>query len=246
MQERTVDGHVLDLLAGVLDYPVGNPVGKVQECVALLSTRNPDAAASLSEFQAFAKDADQGTLEELYTVTFDLDAACHPYVGYHLFGESYMRSAFLTELKEHYRGGGFAASETELPDRLSTVLRFLSQNEDEDLKQELINEALLPALTKMLKESTNLSEEFQQELIDDGTFPVLGKAPTDAEDGDQKLHQEMTEAGFFPTLGNTPEDSEDSSHDLDRGSDPYRHVLRALRSVLENLSTQEPEQPDRR
>ena len=163
MLQETAEQRVLHLLADILDYPLTNPAEKVGECVALVSAGNGDAAARLRQFQALADETPSARLEEIYTMTFDLDAACHPYVGYHLFGESYKRSAFLVELKERYRERGFAASNTELPDRLSILLRFLSMSADEELRQEIINEGLLPALGKMVKETEEGDEEFQGE-----------------------------------------------------------------------------------
>ncbi len=167
MLQETAERRVLGLLADILDYPLSNPAEKVQECVALVSSSHPDAAARLRQFQTFAEETPEGRLEEIYTMTFDLDAACHPYVGYHLFGESYKRSTFLLELKERYRACGFVASETELPDRLSVLLRFLSVSIDEELREEIINEGLLPTLSKMTKaankDANKADEERQRE-----------------------------------------------------------------------------------
>ena len=155
--------RVLYLLADILDYPLTNPAEKVRECADLVSAGNADAAARLGRFQALAEETSIGQLEEIYTMTFDLDAACHPYVGYHLFGESYKRSSFLLELKDRYRECGFVISDSELPDRLSTLLRFLSVSVDEELRQDIVNEGLLPALGKMAKEAEKGGEEFQRE-----------------------------------------------------------------------------------
>lgn len=163
MIQEAVDQQVLHLLADILDYPESNPAEKARECVTLVSAGNTDASARLGQFQAIAEQMSSGRLEEIYTMTFDLDAACHPYVGYHLFGESYKRSAFLLELKDLYKQIGFVSSETELPDRLSILLRFLSLSADEDMRQEIINEGLLPALGKMVKEAEEGDEEFQRE-----------------------------------------------------------------------------------
>ncbi|MFQ5875997.1 MAG: nitrate reductase molybdenum cofactor assembly chaperone [Dehalococcoidia bacterium] len=113
--------------------------------------RHSDAAAPLSKFRAFVEATPRGRLEEIYTGAFDLDATCHPYVGYHLFGESYKRSVFLLELKERYRAQGYIANDKDLPDRLSILLRFLSMSDDVSLAQEIIGEALIPALDKMAK-----------------------------------------------------------------------------------------------
>jgi len=79
-----------------------------------------------------------------------LDATCHPYVGYHLFGESYKRSAFLLGLKERYRPYHLQYG-SELPDHLAVMLRFLAVNANAEETETIIREALHPALRKMLK-----------------------------------------------------------------------------------------------
>lgn len=151
MDELTIERRMLGLLADITDYPTANLLETVRECEALLSTKSPDAAVPLGRFRAFVEATPQGRLEEIYTGTFDLDAACHPYVGYHLLGESYKRSVFLLELKERYRTHGYIANDKDLPDRLSILLRFLSMSDDMSLTQEIISEAMLPALDKMTK-----------------------------------------------------------------------------------------------
>ena len=159
MLKETVQHRTLQLLADMLEYPQSNPAEKARECADLVAASSPDAASRLRQFQALAQRTPSGRLEEIYTITFDLEAACHPYVGYHLFGESYKRSTFLLELKERFRGCGFKFSDSELPDRVSVLLRFVSVTGDEEERQEIINEGLLPALNKMVKEAEEGDEE---------------------------------------------------------------------------------------
>lgn len=241
MLHEQIGSQMLDLFAEILEYPSKNPAEMAEECASLLSSGNPGAATELTEFHAAVQDIDEGKLGEIYTATFDLDAKCHPYVGYHLFGESYMRSAFLAELKERYRAIEFEADDTELPDRLSTVLRFVSRINDQRQAQEVINDALLPALAKILGEATDLDQDFQKEILDDGSFPVLNTLTLSAEDPEQALREEMVEAGFFPTLGNTPEDDETLTDKSQADKSPYWNVLQALSLVLKDLSGQEQE-----
>lgn len=159
MLVETRERPFLRLFADMLDYPSADLRASVRECETLLLAHCPDAAVSLSRFQAFVEETPQGRTEEIYTMAFDLDAACHPYVGYHLFGESYKRSVFLLELKERYRKQGFVAPDSDLADRLSVILRFLSGSADGDLNREIIQEALLPALEKMSKQSQEAASE---------------------------------------------------------------------------------------
>jgi nitrate reductase delta subunit len=151
--------HTLDLLADILDYPSSSLAESVQECCDLVSDRSPEAAAQLRRFQAYIDGMPLGRMQEVYSQIFDLNAVCHPYVGYHLFGESYKRSAFLLELKERFRACGFEFSESELPDRLSIMVRFLAMSGDAEQNGVIISEGMLPALDKMTGEPEEAVEE---------------------------------------------------------------------------------------
>lgn len=135
--------------ADMLEYPAGGTLPAALKAQDLLIDENPEAATLLKDFHEYAASLPPGRLEEVYTGTFDLDAACHPYVGYHLFGETYKRSAFLVELKQRYNAEGFEYPETELPDHLSVILHFLAVTKDEILALEIASDALLPVLDRM-------------------------------------------------------------------------------------------------
>lgn len=135
--------------ARMLEYPAGGTLQAALTAQGLLADENPEAAALLNDFHEYAKSLPPGRLEEVYTGTFDLDAACHPYVGYHLFGETYKRSAFLVELKQRYNAAGFTFSDTELPDHLAVILHFLAMTKDNTQAEEIARDALLPVLDRM-------------------------------------------------------------------------------------------------
>lgn len=138
----------LSYFAELLEYPRGD-VGQVAgECAALLALELPEAAVFLREFQSIAGQLDPGLLEEIYTGTFDLDPVCYPYVGYHVFGETYKRSMFLLALKERHRACGIAV-DSELSDHVAAVLRYLAVGEDAEDVAVVAREAMLPALQRM-------------------------------------------------------------------------------------------------
>jgi nitrate reductase delta subunit len=139
---------VLGLFADILDYPVPGLEHKAAECAALVGAVQPQAAALLKSFQNFTEETSVGKLQEVYSGFFDLNSICHPYVGYQLFGENYKRSIFLVELKKSYRTIGFESDASEIPDRLSIVLRFAAQSDGEEIDA-LLNKGLLPALERM-------------------------------------------------------------------------------------------------
>jgi nitrate reductase delta subunit len=146
--------RILGLFADVLDYPGPGFLEIARELEQALAEESPPAAARLSRYRALVEQLPLGRLQELYTGAFDLDtlsdldATLYPYVGHHLFGESYKRSAFLIELAERFRAAGFTV-ERELPDHLVVILRFLATHPDWELSTELAADALLPALVRM-------------------------------------------------------------------------------------------------
>jgi len=140
--------QVLRLFADILEYPTPDLVRQAKACADLLLVVNPKAAALLDGFCAFVEQTSLTRLEELYTSTFDLQVVCYPYIGYHLFGESYKRGAFMARLNEGYRAYNFSAG-NELPDHLPVVLRFLALGQDGEFSQTLVREGVIPAVDRM-------------------------------------------------------------------------------------------------
>jgi nitrate reductase delta subunit len=149
MPATTRESRVLALFAELLEYPRPGLARPARECSRAVAPESAEAAAALTQFAAFVERTPYDTLEEVYTATFDLNATCHPYVGFHIFGEDYRRSVFLLELKQKYREYDFDCG-MELPDHLAVVLRFLSICTDEELVREIARTALLPTLEPML------------------------------------------------------------------------------------------------
>lgn len=142
-------------LADLLEYPSETLPRRAREAETLLMGM-PEARAICGPFLHFTATCSLAEAQELYTATFDLDPVCSPYVGYHLFGESYKRGALMAHLRQTYRQYAFDTG-VELPDHLSCVLRFLPLA-DGTLRAEIVGELLVPALRRMLKvlgEATN-------------------------------------------------------------------------------------------
>ncbi|MDE3089689.1 MAG: molecular chaperone TorD family protein [Chloroflexota bacterium] len=161
--------RVLALFAQLLDYPTPGLDDAARECAALVAPNNLDATTLLREFQDFVIATPQGQLEEIYTGVFELNAAFYPYVGYHLFGETYKRSVFLLELKQRYAAHGFDAG-AELADHVAVLLRFVSVCDDAMLSEEILRDALLPTLDKMCGKEENELEP------DDAVIQSRGRA----------------------------------------------------------------------
>ena len=161
--------------ADVLSYPHSPIDGDARACEELARDESEEAAALLRRFGAFAEVAPLGELQEAYTLAFDLDSlsesepTCYPYVGHHLFDENHKRSAFILGLLERYRAHSFDGDAGDLPDHLVVVLRFVATCDDDELVAETVDEALLPALARMLgtvgsAEPVNGRQRYQQVL----------------------------------------------------------------------------------
>lgn len=142
-----------DLFADLLEYPTSEVAQQAGQCLTRLTPVHPEAAGTFDTFACAMQQLSLERVQELYTTTFDMQPVCYPYVGYHLFGESYKRGAFMARLNETYRTFGYSAGQ-ELPDHMSTVLRFLgldAVNRQGDFCRSLVDEGLVPALGKMLQ-----------------------------------------------------------------------------------------------
>lgn len=143
------EGQLYGLFSELLGYPGPGLADAAGRAAALAGPLSAEAVAYLRQFQGFAQQTPLARIEETYTGVFELDAVCHPYVGYHLFGESYKRSAFILGLKDRYRPYGLSYG-IELPDHLAVILGYLAVNLDPCEAGVLIAEALQPALGRML------------------------------------------------------------------------------------------------
>lgn len=160
MVKVTLERELLGRFSQLLAYPRPGLAETARECERMAGradragagrgAQDDELGSGLGRFRAFVEETPLPRLEEVYSDTFDLDPTCHPYVGYHLFGENYRRSAFMVELRRRYAAEGFAAPEKELPDHLAVLLEFVARTEDPALGTEIIEEALVPALDRML------------------------------------------------------------------------------------------------
>jgi nitrate reductase delta subunit len=140
--------RLYQLFAEILGYPTPSLPNQVNECISLLTSLKKQAVPMLDEFRTFLEVTPLDRMEEVYTRTFDLQAICHPYIGYQLFGNGGQRGMFMAGLKEHYETCEFTTG-NELPDHLSTMLRF-APNCTKAEREELISECLVPAVKKMV------------------------------------------------------------------------------------------------
>jgi nitrate reductase assembly molybdenum cofactor insertion protein NarJ len=138
----------------VLAYPYESPAPPARACADALRGESAEAASLLHAFAAAAESAGLGELQEEYTRTFDLDTmsraepTCYLHVGHYLFDENHKRGSFILGLRKRFREAGFEDG-SDLADHLVVLLRFLAVCEDEAVAEEIVTEALLPALARM-------------------------------------------------------------------------------------------------
>jgi len=141
--------HYCDL-AELVDFPGPEFATEGRELVDFLRDSYPDAA---SEASLFLDSIPQKALDlqELYTRTFEVQAVTTLGVGYVLFGDDYKRGALLSNLnREHNDADNDCRGE--LADHLPNVLRLLPKLEDQTLREEMVEQILVPALMLMIRE----------------------------------------------------------------------------------------------
>jgi len=223
--------QILRLFADILDYPAPGLARKAAECAALIGAAQPEAAALLESFHGFAAETSLGKLQEVYSGFFDLNSICHPYVGYQLFGENYKRSSMLVGLKKAYRAEGFEADTSDIPDRLSIVLRFVAHSKDGEEIDELLSRGLLPALARMTTKPESDGHQHDGPIDIDGHTGIERAKIDDREERRQLKGQSQGDilgAGFLLAM------SEDYDKDAsEKRAHPYHQALEALRLLLE-------------
>jgi nitrate reductase delta subunit len=189
--------NIFRIFADLLEYPRVDLSDSVRAGEALVAVQSPDAALLLRNFYEFLKDTPLGRLQEIYTSTFDLDATYHPYVGHHLFGETYKRSAFMVGLKECYKTVNLDIG-SEVADNLAMILRYLSLCDDASQTAALIHEALLPAMEKMIRKGDSDDDELQEK---GGHSQLIYKKVVEAL---QMILQKQPMNSFIPTAKTEP------------------------------------------
>jgi nitrate reductase molybdenum cofactor assembly chaperone NarJ/NarW len=140
--------HLYELFAEILDYPGPHFAACVQDCTALLELESPEFAGTLGRFQRYQSAVPLGELQEAYTSVFDMQPECTLNLGYQLLGDDWRRSILLFKLKEMYEANNFGSG-CELPDHLCVLLRFLAILKNSSEAAELVDDCLLPTLSRM-------------------------------------------------------------------------------------------------
>lgn len=135
---------IFKLLASILEYPTERIVEQTNDAMHVLEFVSSEAKLQMAKFRQFCLDNQLTRLEQIYTKTFDRNAVCCPYVGYHLFFRERTRRMFVAKLREHY------VAREEISDHVSVMLGSLVVQESIEEARELIAYCLIPAVKKMI------------------------------------------------------------------------------------------------
>lgn len=138
-------------LAKLFMYPQKGYQNNVRQTTQLLEAHYPDAAVVFKRFANVVLKKSPEQIEEIFGVTFHIQAICYLDIGYVLFGEDYSRGSFLVNMKREQEKIGHDCGE-ELADNLPHVIMLLTKSQDSEFVHELTTNILIPAVAKMLKE----------------------------------------------------------------------------------------------
>lgn len=139
--------RILGTISRLLSYPDDDYVPLVEMLYLIVQNELPDAAKGISEFGQFAEQCGEFELEEAYTRTFDVNPSCALEIGWHLFGEDYMRGQFLVRMRGELAKYKISES-SELPDHLTHVLAVIAEMPDDEAR-EFSHACVFPAIHKM-------------------------------------------------------------------------------------------------
>ena len=138
-------------LAALFRYPAEGYKENVESCMKMLKSAYPAAAMNFERFYKFIETKSLHEIEEIFGITFHIQAICFLDLGYVLFGEDYKRGEFLVNMKREQEKANNECGE-ELYDNLPNVLQLMAIHPDQEFVNEMGTKVMLPALQKMLEE----------------------------------------------------------------------------------------------
>ncbi len=139
--------NALHLIGRLLNYPEPGMLQLAQRLCGELQDDLLAAAPGGQEFLAFTLQNDDIAIEEAFTSTFDINPDCALEVGWHLFGEEYIRGLFLVRMREELRKYGLPET-VELPDHIAHVLGVVAAMPPQEATR-FVCACVLPAVIKM-------------------------------------------------------------------------------------------------
>ncbi len=138
-------------LADIFRYPSDQYINQVNKCGEMLKANYPSAYESFSNFLNIINNLDAHEVEELFSMTFHIQAICYLDLGYVLYAEDYKRGEFLVQMKKEQEKVNNDIG-VELADNLPNALTLIPLLEDDKFREELVVRMYIPAIESMLKE----------------------------------------------------------------------------------------------
>ncbi len=154
--------RTLGTISRLLGYPDEHYVSLTELLYVILQSELPEAASGISEFGRYVEQCGPYELEEAYTRTFDVNPSCALEVGWHLFGEDYVRGQFLVRMRGELARYGITES-SELPDHLTHVLAVIGAMPEDEARR-LTRACVLPALAKMQRALDGMDSPYRHLL----------------------------------------------------------------------------------
>lgn len=140
-----------NLLADLFRYPTKGYHEQVNKCGDMLKENYPEIYQSFEPFLNIINDKSIIDVEELFGMTFHIQAICYLDLGYVLYAEDYKRGEFLVQMKNEQKKANNDCG-VELADNLPNALTLLPLLEDDNFREELAVRMYIPALESMVKE----------------------------------------------------------------------------------------------
>lgn len=152
------------ILSEIFKYPKEGYKENVQKCMNMLQDNYPEAASTFERFNTYIQGKTLHEIEEVFGITFHIQAICFLDIGYVLFGEDYTRGEFLVNMKKEQEKIGHDYGE-ELADNLPHVLTLMQKSNDDEFVKELSVRIMIPALEKMLTEFNASRMELRKKVM---------------------------------------------------------------------------------
>lgn len=140
-----------NVLADLFRYPTLGYKEHVVECSEMLQEKYPELHEGFLPFINVINNLSIIDVEELFGMTFHIQAVCYLDLGYVLYAEDYKRGEFLVQMKNEQERVNNDLG-VELADNLPNALSLLPLLEDSTFREELAIRMYTPALESMIKE----------------------------------------------------------------------------------------------
>ena len=148
-----VEKNIYTYLGELLRFPKEDIRPLVDECLGILA-KEQYSVEIVNELKNFRKDLEKlslGSLQELYSYTFELVSDTTLDMGYYIH-DGFKRATNLLTIKSMYREHGFPFEEVakgELPDNLAVALQFIGFLKDEELRKDFTKSFIIMSMEKL-------------------------------------------------------------------------------------------------